>query len=822
MRVLWGSWYLFPITQLMVHGHVITGIVTDPHALPIPSAKVVLRCVSASTFSSTDTAGKFILQAETSLPCELEVIAPGFASSLTQIEASGQFNVRLTIGSAPRKAISVSSSGPASSLSFGFESLSLTSKELARYSSNPAEWIGFLQRFSGVRTASQVLFVDGIPATRLPPSEMISQMSIASDSFSVEYHDGDSSQFNVTTKSAERRTRVKLDGTPFGTRSVNALDTEARTESSSATALVSGPLARMPLMYAGRGFLTVTNEEVPIRAVAPPAGPFAGSEIGSKAAVKSTFASASGDLQYSKPEAAFRGLLSLRFLQLSSSNAGAGGISLPESASASNRKVYDWQASIAWRLPAGDLRGGISLSQSDGAVRANSSSRGIHILDNIIAGGPAIVESHGFERSWRTTLLYQSRGRHRNLLTGVAASGAAENRAVSPNDNGTFQFETERDYLNALAGDSTAVRYRLVGNSVVRHSTLGMSPFVQANLMTRESFVIRGGLRVDNQRTLRTYVSPRLSLVAQRRGYIVRSGIGQFVQDISNGIFIKAIGSDEFHLRQEIWRNTPLTGTPTVGQIGRTGAHTRIAADLRRPRLWMAKNSLEKTFAAFTPGLEYTWALGHNNLGSRRLPDGGNWMDLLESNRSSEKHRLHARAFWNWKSHNLSGHYEWTRSVDDGDGAFSFPAHPSSIIRERARSTGVPPHSGSLIGSFQVPAGITLTMIGNWNGSIPYNITSGFDPLGSGLYTDRGDRPRNSGDGPRYGTVSLYGHKRIAIPAKLIHSKSPMFVNFRIHAENLFGTRNLTILGSVASSANFGRALSSMPGRAMRVTFDFE
>ncbi len=194
---------------------------------------------------------------------------------------------------------------------------------------------------------------------------------------------------------------------------------------------------------------------------------------------------------------------------------------------------------------------------------------------------------------------------------------------------------------------------------------------------------------------------------------------------------------------------------------------SELAPELARGRDWMLSLSVERRSGAFVPGLEYRWTRGQQLLGSRRLFTGARWSDRVESNRTSKKHQLHARLRWRWKGQTVVGHYEWVHSYDNTDGPFSFPERQDDIPAEWARTSGVSPHNVSIVGSFQLPGRASLSLVWTSRSSSPYNVTSSRDIGRNGLYNDRGGRPRNTGKGPGFNSLSLFAHQRIRLPGFL-------------------------------------------------------
>jgi hypothetical protein len=115
---------------------------------------------------------------------------------------------------------------------------------------------------------------------------------------------------------------------------------------------------------------------------------------------------------------------------------------------------------------------------------------------------------------------------------------------------------------------------------------------------------------------------------------------------------------------------------------------------------------------------------------------------------------------------------------------------------------------------------VYLTLTDSWHGSAPYNITEAADPEGDGLFNDRGGRPRNSGNGPAFNSLSAYTSRRFAVPEKFAHAIHGMTVGLR--CDNLLGNRNYLSVGSVAGSPAFGQPMVAAMGRSVRLWFTFD
>src|SRR5579863_596432 len=130
-------------------------------------------------------------------------------------------------------------------------------------------------------------------------------------------------------------------------------------------------------------------------------------------------------------------------------------------------------------------------------------------------------------------------------------------------------------------------------------------------------------------------------------------------------------------------------------------------------------------------------------------------------------HRLHTLLTYRLKAQRLAAYYDWTNSRDDTGGPLSFPADQNDIRSEWARSAGVPRRSFTSAAMLQLPGNLSANITESWHGSTPYNITTGLDAENDGLYTDRGGRLRNSGNGPGYNSLALYCRGESLCPSRL-------------------------------------------------------
>jgi hypothetical protein len=350
---------------------------------------------------------------------------------------------------------------------------------------------------------------------------------------------------------------------------------------------------------------------------------------------------------------------------------------------------------------------------------------------------------------------------------------------------------------------------------------VSIAPFAQFTFISASRLTIDGGVRADYQSGLATIVSPRFSAAGRAAGFTLRAGVGLFAHAMPDSVFASVIARDGEHLQQFLAdavslvqpSQASLTGVPTI--------RSEVSPDMAPPRQWMARTSMERSFGLVAAGAEYSWSDERHRLGSERVGDGTRWIDLLESNRGAERQRLHIHARASGRGQQAVVNYEWVRACDDSDGAFSFPERTGDLASEWARTAGMSPHTVTAVGTLRLPAAISLTATASWRSAAPYNVTTGIDVVGNGLRIDRGGRPRNGADGPRYRSLDLYAFRRVRVPL-FGGTDRRSIIDVGVQADNVLDTRNEASIGSIVGSPSFGQPLAAFKGRTIRVTFSLD
>lgn len=786
----------------------VSGVVLDPQDLAVRDARVSLECARRTERATTDSEGRFSVAAPAEGTCILSIVREGFAPFQQTID-DGRVSVVARLALAPvQHRIDVVALEPAPH-TFGTISLSADTQNLRAFGATTADLIRYAQLMAGTATRPAEVYVDGLSAGELPPLAAIAHISINGDPFSAEYADADVSSIDIITKAPSRKVRLFMGGDMPGVDGRDMLAPSLKTRSRFANVGVMGPVPHLPLTFSASGGVSRAAQEMPIQVVMPELGDRARSDV-------TTNRSESGSLSiHYAPGPSLRVRGSFRELRARGSNVGIGGITLREAASSSSFVTRDSRITATHLASRLLYEAGVVATSSDSRTRANSTEPGIAVGGDVIMGGAPVAESQRRTTRWTTKHVVRSRSL-RPWTLGTVISGTHDASRNVANSGGTFYFADAAAYREALLGGRTATWSVARGTHAVRFNTRTAAAFAQAELLRRGELALSGGLRADYQTAFGVIASPRLSLAARWRDVGVRAGVGMFVQRVPERIFLTVLENDGLHLRHFIATDASLTAPVESMMDALTSIRSRIARSVVRPRSLQWRLSAERSIGAVTSALEYSVSGERNLLGSDRVPSGPEWVDVFASDRRAMRQRVHAYSRYSAKGQQLVFDYEFARAHDNTDGPFSFPQQSGNLAGEWARSAGVPPHSVTIMSHLSLPAGISVNIVDNWRSRAPYNITTGRDVDGKGLMLDRGGRSRNSGDGPRFHSVSLYAHRRVEW-ADLLKVPRGMGINISVQADNILNNRNYLAIGSIAESSTFGLPVAAYPGRSVRV-----
>lgn len=792
----------------------IEGSVLDPQGRGVPNAAITLTCGDVSRFAISNSTGRFRFEPGSREQCSLDVRRPGFDPAFVKLDdqPAGAITIRLLV--APVVAEVRVTAGLRDRSPFG---LVLTQDDFRPLANDTDELIRRIQERAGAGGRSRVVYVDGLPASTLPPIDVIERISIDSDPFSAEYAHGDMAAISITTRPPARRLRFYTGGTGInlGGKDVLASGSD-RPDVLSGNFGVMGPVPMLPLTFSFTGTGSRNTRVTPVRATLP-------SDVDAERGddVTSTNRNIGGglELNYARPGST-RARLTYREAHFDGRNVGAGELSLAETGAFTQGRSRDFRLT-ANRIARGrtfELGATATASKSD--LRANSSALGISVPGHFTSGGGGLARSSTERASWLVKGVMRS-GSKQPWSAGLIASVDNQSAADAANPFGLIEFDSLDSYLAARAGATTGTLFRSQETSAAYRSVTA-SPFVQKVIWRGSSAELNAGLRGDYQRGFGTLVSPRLSMAATWRGTSFGAGGGLFARDIPQAVVWRTVRDASSEGRQWLAREVSLTNVPVTLDLAGRRLSSQLDPGIARPREWMTRLSIERPIGKITTGLEYSRSIESHLLGARRQPTPDGWLDSVESNRGAARDRLHSQLRFEHRRQYGSLHYEWTRAYDDTDGPWSSAQNSADLASEWARSSRVSPHSVTLSGTFVLPGAISFNVTNAWLSGTPYNVTTGIDVSGNGLRNDRGGRPRNSAQTAASNDLSIYSHRRFTLPARMIPGKRRLSFSVGIHGNNLLNNRNYIALGSVAGTPTFGKPIAAQAGRAMRVTFSLD
>jgi hypothetical protein len=371
------------------------------------------------------------------------------------------------------------------------------------------------------------------------------------------------------------------------------------------------------------------------------------------------------------------------------------------------------------------------------------------VLDAFTAGG---AQQRGgqsrFDFEVASDLDYV-RGAH-SWRTGVLVEGGRYRSDDMTNYLGTYTFASLDDYR---AGRPMSYSRR-IGDPNLTYSRWQAGVYVQDDWRAARSLLVSAGLRAgfhsltDDQFNL----SPRVNLAWSplRSGKLtVRSGYGYFYDWLSGDLYKQTLQVDGFR-QQEL--NVLNPSFPEVPQEG--------PATVTNQYLWSNDLSLPVGHRAFigadrtlTPNqrvnISYNRSWGAGQLRGRNLnapvdgvrpnPAFANILTLVSD---AESRTESVNIGWNltrldWKQSFFFVNYTWTRAETNTTGAFAIPANGDNLATEWGPSMGDIRHRIGASFNMRPVANLSVALNARAQSGSPYNITTGRDDNGDGLFNDR-------------------------------------------------------------------------------------
>jgi hypothetical protein len=379
----------------------------------------------------------------------------------------------------------------------------------------------------------------------------------------------------------------------------------------------------------------------------------------------------------------------------------------------------------------------------------------VRVLDAFTSGGAQQAGGrHAVEFEAASDLDYV-RGVH-SIRTGILLEGGQYRSDEFSNYLGTFTFANLVDYEAGRPSTYT----RRTGDPNIRYSNLQLGLYVQDDYRLARSLMLSYGLRYEAQTLVsdQRNLSPRASLTYSplKSGRTTfRGGVGYFSDWLGTSTYEQTLRVDGFR-QQEL--NILNPSYPDPGLDGTTPPTNRylLADDLVLPASLGANAGIDQAISsALRLVVSYTYRRGVYLLRGRNLnaPVDGIRPDPAFSNvievRSDADARTHAlnvganMMALNWHQTFFHVNYTLGTSTTNTTGPFGLPAERDDLDAEWGVSS--PRHRAGGMISTQPIRNVGVTVNFRAQSGTPYNVTTGADINGDGVFNDRPDgTPRNS------------------------------------------------------------------------------
>ena len=362
-------------------------------------------------------------------------------------------------------------------------------------------------------------------------------------------------------------------------------------------------------------------------------------------------------------------------------------------------------------------------------------------------GGQRAGGRHALDVELASDLDYV-RGSH-SYRFGMLFEGGRYHTDEFANYLGTYTFASLADYDAGKASNFT----RRIGDPNVRYGNAQVGLYAQDDYRISRGVLISYGLRYEAQTLIadQTNFSPRATLTwapFKSGRTTVRGGFGYFQDWLGTSVYEQTLKIDGFRM-QEINIIDPSFPDPGDGAAAQATNRYLLDDGLRLASSWSVNAGIDQTL---TPALRvsatYTHREGFGVLRGTNLnaPIGGvrpnpqftNVISVVgDAEATSDQFGVNASyiVLGNSRQTFFSANYTIGSSRANSTGAFSLPASGDDLSTEWGQM--IPRHRVG--GSFSTQPIRNLSATLNFRGQsgTPYNLTTGRDDNGDGLFTDR-------------------------------------------------------------------------------------
>lgn len=389
----------------------------------------------------------------------------------------------------------------------------------------------------------------------------------------------------------------------------------------------------------------------------------------------------------------------------------------------------------------------LQLRWADTSSSSQNEAPTIRVNDGFTTGGAQQSGGdHRFEFEAASDLDYV-RGKH-SWRTGVLLEGGRYRSDVSSNYLGTFTFASMADYVAGKPANYT----RRIGDPNVRFNSIQAGVYLQDDWRVHKTTMLSLGVRYEAQNLIGDQMnfSPRASITWSpfKDGKTTfRGGIGYFNDWLGTSTYEQTLRVDGEKQRE---LNIQFPNYPDPGSVGTTTATNKylLSNGIALPESWNANVGIDRqVVGTLRVNAGYSYRKGASMLRGRNLnaPVNGvrpdrNFANVIEVVNDAEQ-RVHSvniganMIALNWKRTVLFANYTYTKAESNGTGPFSLPANGDDLSTE----WGLTQPKHRISGSIQMAPfkDVSFSLNIRQQSGSPYNITTGRDNNGDGVFNDR-------------------------------------------------------------------------------------
>ena len=859
----------------------VAGQVVDSTGALIVGAQVVVDRAAELT---TDAQGRYGSQCVVNGPHTVRVAATGFEATETtvQVSAGARASVVKLVPSTVSEAVeAVEATGVSSEDVAG--SKTLQAADLKQMADDPDEFARQLQVLAaaaGGAPGQAIIAVDGFQNSgKIPPKGSIAFIRVNPDLFSAEYERPpyQGGRIEIYTKPGQ----AKLHGALFTTLSggfLNAKDPYALSRASIGKQRfgfeLSGPIKARKSDFA----LALEHRQIDqfavINAVTLDGGGNSVATIANVAAPQSLWSGSArvGWLVNAKNNATATYTADVNQL----SNVGVGGAVLQEAGYESRQQEHTLRVTNLQTVSARLLhesRVGYTWRYRDDAPHSTAVS--LQVAGAFVAGGAATqsLRSHQRDLEIDDDVLY-TRGKH-SMKAGVELLDTTLDDTLPTNFNGTYVFgggtapmlggagsstisgiEQYRRALLGLPGGTPTNYVATTGTAAIQLKQMRVVLYAQDQWKVQPRLSFSYGVRwaMQSAPTTVNNAGPRVGVAwspdkAQKWVFHARSGLFFSTVDATTSLEalrLNGVNQKQVQVYSPVYGQPMTTGTatittlraplPNVSQTPSMQSHLGVEHDF--PGHWHAQANLylvhgwdvlrSRNINAPLNGAPTGPRPGAANLNLDQYQQtgriGGNVLFVGVDQHSLKRVQIFA------------GYIRMDLRTN-ADTANTFPQSSASNAGEYARPFWQATHHVIAFSTIVLPVGVVLTTQFDAASGNPYNVTTGFDGNGDGIFNDR-PRYATGADSnvyaTRFGALSPTGTgaalaRNAGTAPWNLHLDDNLSRSFavphfegktiavNVRSTNVLNHTNVTAVGGVLGSPLFGRGYTADPGRRIEV-----